>query len=37
MFKRFDFRKGHDGLAVVAEHELGVDPQSGVTVVFRSK
>ena len=32
-----DFRKGHDGLAAVAEHELGVDPHSGVAVVFRSK
>ena len=31
-----DFRKGHDGLAAVAEHELGVDPHSGVAVVFRS-
>ena len=32
-----DFRKGHDGLAAVVEHELSLDPYSGVTVVFRSK
>ena len=32
-----DFRKGHDGLAAVVEHELGLDPYSGVTVVFRPK
>ena len=32
-----DFRKGHDGLAAVVEHELGPDPYSGVAVVFRSK
>ena len=32
-----DFRKGHDGLAAVAEHELGLDPHSGVAVIFRSK
>ena len=30
-----DFRKGHDGLAAVVEHELGLDPYSGVAVVFR--
>ncbi len=24
-----DFRKGHDGLAAVVEHELGLDPYSG--------
>ena len=30
-----DFRKGHDGLAAVVEHELGFDPHSGVVVVFR--
>ena len=32
-----DFRKGHDGLAAVVEHELGLDPYSGVAVVFRPK
>ena len=32
-----DFRKGHDGLATVVEHELGLDPYSGVAVVFRSR
>ena len=32
-----DFRKGHDRLAAVVEHELGLDPYSGVAVVFRPK
>ena len=32
-----DFRKGHDSLAAVVEHELGLDPYSGVAVVFRPK
>ena len=32
-----DFRKGHDGLAAVVEHELGLDPYSGVVFVFRPK
>jgi transposase len=32
-----DFRRGHDGLAATVENELGLDPHSGVTVVFRSK
>lgn len=32
-----DFRKGHDGLAAVVQNELGLDPHSGVTVVFRSR
>ena len=32
-----DFRKGHDGLAAVVEHELGLDPYCGVAVVFRPK
>ena len=32
-----DFRKGHDKLASVVEHELGLDPYSGVAVVFRPK
>ena len=32
-----DFRKGHDALAALVEHELGLDPYSGVVVVFRSQ
>jgi transposase len=32
-----DFRKGHDGLAAIVERELGLDPHSGLIVVFRSK
>jgi transposase len=32
-----DFRRGHDGLAATVQNELGLDPHSGVTVVFRSK
>ena len=32
-----DFRKGHDGLAAVVQKQLGLDPHSGVVVVFRSK
>ncbi len=32
-----DFRKGHDGLAAVVEQELGLDPYSGVAVVFRPR
>ena len=32
-----DFRKSHDGLAAVVEKQLGLDPHSGVVVVFRSK
>jgi transposase len=35
--KPVDFRKGHDGLAALAERELGLDPHSGLIVVFRSK
>ncbi len=35
--KPVDFRKGHDGLAAVAERELGLDPHSGMIVVFRAK
>ena len=35
--KPVDFRKGHDGLAAVAERELGLDPHSGIIVVFRAK
>ena len=32
-----DFRKGHDSLAAVVEHQLGLEPYSGVAVVFRPK
>lgn len=32
-----DFRKGHDGLAALAQSELGLDPHSGIIVVFRAK
>ena len=32
-----DFRKGHDGLAAIVERDLGLDPHSGLIVVFRSK
>lgn len=32
-----DFRRGHDGLAATVQNELGLNPHSGVTVVFRSK
>jgi transposase len=32
-----DFRKGHDGLAALVQNELGLDPHSGLIVVFRSK
>lgn len=32
-----DFRKGHDGVAAVVQKQLGLDPHSGVAVVFRSK
>jgi transposase len=35
--KPVDFRKGHDGLAAVAQSALGLDPHSGVIVIFRSK
>ena len=35
--KPVDFRKGHDGLAAVAERELELDPHSGIIVVFRAK
>jgi len=35
--KPVDFRKGHDGLAAVAQNELGLDPHSGIIVVFRAK
>lgn len=32
-----DFRRGHDGLAATVQNELGRDPHSGLTVIFRSK
>ncbi len=32
-----DFRKGHDRLVAVVEHELGLDPYSSVVFVFRPK
>ena len=35
--KPVDFRKGHDSLAAVVQSELGLDPHSGVIVVFRSR
>jgi len=35
--KPVDFRKGHDGLTVVVQEQLGLDPHSGLIVVFRSK
>lgn len=35
--KPVDFRKGHDGLAALAQNELSLDPHSGLIVVFRSK
>ena len=35
--KPVDFRKGHDGLSAVVHKQLGLDPHSGVAVVFRSK
>jgi len=35
--KPVDFRKGHDGLASIAQGELGFAPKTGVMVVFRSK
>ena len=31
------FNKEQDGLAAVVEHELGLDPYSGVAVVFRCR
>ena len=35
--KPVDFRKGHDGLAALVQSELGLDPHSGIIVVFRAK
>ena len=35
--KPVDFRKGHDGLAPMAQAELGFAPKPGVMVVIRPK
>ena len=35
--KPVDFRKGMDGLAVLVEQSLGLDPHNGSIYVFRSK
>lgn len=35
--KPVDLRRGHDGLAATVQNELGLDPHSGLTVIFRSK
>lgn len=35
--KPVDFRCGHDGLAALVQSQLGLDPHSGVIVVFRSR
>ena len=32
-----DFRCGHDALAGLVQNSLGLDPHSGLIVVFRSK
>ena len=32
-----DLRRGYDGLAATVQNELGLDPHSGLTVIFRSK
>ncbi|WP_430648858.1 IS66 family insertion sequence element accessory protein TnpB [Bradyrhizobium pachyrhizi] len=32
-----DFRRGADGLALLAKEALGHDPMKGVAVVFRAK
>ena len=32
-----EFRKQHDGLAAIVANELGLDPYSGIAVVFRPK
>jgi hypothetical protein len=32
-----DFRKGADGLAVIARHALGQDPFAGTVIVFRAR
>ena len=35
--KPVDFRRGHDGPAATVQNALGLDPHSGLTVIFRSK
>lgn len=35
--KPVDFRKGHDGLAALAQAALKLDPHSGLVIVFRAK
>ena len=35
--KPVDFRKGHDGLATLAQETLKLDPHSGLVIVFRAK
>jgi transposase len=35
--KSVDFRKCHDGLAAVAQNELGLVPHCGFIIVFRAK
>ncbi len=35
--RAIDFRKGHDGLMSVVQHELGCDPFDGTVYVFRAK
>jgi len=35
--KPVDFRKGHDGLAALAQETLTFDPHSGLVIVFRAK
>ena len=35
--KSVDLRKGHDSLAAYVEKELGLNPHSGVVVIFRAK
>lgn len=35
--KPVDFRKGHDGLAALAERELDLKAHSGVVIIFRAK
>ena len=32
-----DFRRGHDGIVALVQNELGLDPHSGMVVVFRSR
>ena len=32
-----DFRRDHDSLAALTQNQLGLDPHSGVIVVFRPK